>query len=121
MDITKEEYITSLKKYSDIKKAISDLHELEKNSEKNYEIFGKEEYNNLTYVVVESRAWEMISRLGYQIVKWDIYDEVENVNNETTIIFKTRNYNGDYGKGSIFDNNTIIKGQYRQRWFLTKK
>lgn len=102
------EYIDSLKKYGDIHNAINDLHELENKSNKNYEIFAKEEYDKLIYIVVESIAWEKISRMGYQIVKWDIYDVKDN-NKEINIIIKIRNYNGSYGKGSIFEDKTSIK------------
>lgn len=105
--MTKEEYINGLIKYKDIRDAINELHHLEKITDKNYDIFSNSVNNS--YVVVESMAWEMISRLGYQLVKWDIYDEIENDNNETTIVCRTRNYNGDYGKGSIFNDQTSIR------------
>lgn len=59
------EYIENLKKYKSLEEATSELQRLEENSNLNYAIFSKD---NL-YIIVESKAWEVISREGYIILE----------------------------------------------------
>lgn len=65
---TVEELIDSLDVWHDVEAAFEEIRNLEKETTKNYEVMAVPDQEE-SYVISESRYWEVLVRKGYHFVK----------------------------------------------------